>query len=100
MWERVQAGLQHAFKQNPAVQRLMEETMQAVAGGTLAASVAARQLLAAHQSFFQEGASGAASAIPPVRAEPVEAPLNEMTALRQAQGDRTTQERDPHAGNP
>jgi LAO/AO transport system kinase len=100
MWERVQAGLQHAFKQNPAVQRLMEESMQAVAGGTLAASVAARQLLAAHQSFFQEGASGAASAIPPVRAEPVEAPLNEMTALRQAQGDRTTQERDPHAGNP
>jgi LAO/AO transport system kinase len=48
MWERVQAGLQHAFKQNPAVQRLMDETMQAVASGTLAASVAARQLLAAH----------------------------------------------------
>jgi LAO/AO transport system kinase len=53
MWERVQAGLQHAFKQNPAVQSLMESTIAAVNRGTLAASVAARQLLAAHAGAAQ-----------------------------------------------
>ena len=48
MWERVQAGLQQALRHNPAVQRILEPTTRAVADGSLAASVAARRLLAAH----------------------------------------------------
>jgi LAO/AO transport system kinase len=50
MWERVQAGLQQALRHNPAVQRILEPTTRAVADGSLAASVAARRLLAAHHS--------------------------------------------------
>jgi len=48
MWERVQAGLQQAFRHNLAVQQILEPTASAVADGSLAASVAARRLLAAH----------------------------------------------------
>jgi len=50
MWERVQAGLQQALHHNPAVQHILESTTRAVADGSLAASVAARRLLAAHHS--------------------------------------------------
>ncbi len=48
MWERVDAGLKHAFKANPAVRAQLQATTDAVASGTLAASTAARNLLAAH----------------------------------------------------
>lgn len=49
MWERVDAGLKHAFHSNPAVQALLDQTLAAVAAGTLAASSAARLLLGAHR---------------------------------------------------
>ena len=47
MWERVDAGLKHAFKQDPAVSQLLPELLSQVASGQLAASTAARHLLAA-----------------------------------------------------
>lgn len=47
MWERIDAGLKQAFKQHPQVQAMLADTMQAVRSGRLAASTAARQLLAA-----------------------------------------------------
>jgi LAO/AO transport system kinase len=47
MWERIDAGLKQAFRQNARVQTLLPETTQAVQNGTLAASTAARNLLAA-----------------------------------------------------
>jgi LAO/AO transport system kinase len=47
MWERVDAGLKQAFKTNPAVQARLQATTDAVAAGSLAASTAARNLLAA-----------------------------------------------------
>ena len=47
MWERIDAGLKLAFKQNPAVQASLPEMTRAVAAGQLAASTAARNLLAA-----------------------------------------------------
>ena len=47
MWERIDAGLKQAFKQNPAVQASLPEMTRAVAAGQLAASTAARNLLAA-----------------------------------------------------
>ncbi len=47
MWERIEAGLKHAFKHNPQVQALLPQMMQQVLGGQLAASTAARNLLAA-----------------------------------------------------
>lgn len=46
MWERIDAGLKQAFKQHPQVQAMLADTMQAVRSGRLAASTAARQLLA------------------------------------------------------
>ena len=50
MWERVEAGLRLAFRQNPAVGRLLPELTGQVVQGRLPASTAARQLLAAHTS--------------------------------------------------
>ena len=48
MWERVDAGLKQAFRQDPAVGALLPTLLQQVASGQLPASTAARQLLAAH----------------------------------------------------
>jgi LAO/AO transport system kinase len=48
MWERIDAGLKQAFKQNPAVSALLPVLMTQVVSGEIPASTAARQLLAAH----------------------------------------------------
>jgi LAO/AO transport system kinase len=48
MWERIDAGLKQAFKQDPAVGALLPQFVQQVASGQLPASTAARHLLAAH----------------------------------------------------
>ena len=45
MWERIDAGLKHAFKHNPAVSALLPTLVAQVATGQLAASTAARNLL-------------------------------------------------------
>jgi LAO/AO transport system kinase len=47
MWERIDAGLKQAFRQNPAVRGLLPEMTRAVEAGQLAASTAARNLLLA-----------------------------------------------------
>jgi LAO/AO transport system kinase len=47
MWERIDAGLKQAFKQNPAVRALLPTLTAAVQAGQIAASTAARNLLAA-----------------------------------------------------
>ena len=48
MWERIDAGLKQAFRQNPQVRERLPLLEQQVGAGTLAASTAARTLLAAH----------------------------------------------------
>ena len=48
MWERIDAGLKVAFKHNPAVREALPQLTAAVQAGTLAASTAARNLLATH----------------------------------------------------
>ena len=45
MWERIEAGLRHRFRQHPGVGAALPATVAAVAAGTLAPSVAARRLL-------------------------------------------------------
>jgi LAO/AO transport system kinase len=47
MWERIDAGLKQAFRQHPAVCASLPEMTRAVEAGQLAASTAARNLLAA-----------------------------------------------------
>jgi len=47
MWERIDAGLKQAFKQNPAVSALLPSLMAQVASGQIPASTAARHLLVA-----------------------------------------------------
>lgn len=47
MWERIDAGLKQAFAQHPAVQALLPKLTQDVLEGRLAASTAARNMLAA-----------------------------------------------------
>jgi LAO/AO transport system kinase len=47
MWERIDAGLKQAFKNNPAVRGQLPAMTAAVQSGQLAASTAARNLLAA-----------------------------------------------------
>ena len=47
MWERIDAGLKQAFRQHPAVQALLPQLIQDVLQGRLAASTAARNMLAA-----------------------------------------------------
>jgi LAO/AO transport system kinase len=47
MWERIDAGLKLAFKQNPAVSRMLPDLLAQVASGQVPASAAARNLLAA-----------------------------------------------------
>ena len=48
MWERIDAGLKDAFKHNPAVREALPRLSAAVQAGQLAASTAARNLLATH----------------------------------------------------
>lgn len=64
MWERIDAGLKQAFHQHPQVHRLLPQLTHEVLDGRTAASVAARNLLAA------------ATSISPVRTEPVQAQTN------------------------
>lgn len=47
MWERIDAGLKQAFRQHPAVQALLPKLTQEVLEGRMAASTAARNMLAA-----------------------------------------------------
>ncbi|MBT8524140.1 methylmalonyl Co-A mutase-associated GTPase MeaB [Polynucleobacter paneuropaeus] len=53
MWERIDAGLKHAFRNHPEVQALLPRLSVEVNAGTMAASVAARRLLEAmgHEFF-------------------------------------------------
>ena len=48
MWQRIDAGLKQAFRQNPGVQALLPHMLAEVAGGQIAASTAARNLLEVH----------------------------------------------------
>ena len=48
MWERIEAGLKHAFHHDPQVQALLPNITAQVAAGHLAASTAARNLLQTH----------------------------------------------------
>ena len=48
MWERIDAGLKQAFRAHPQVQALLPQMQVDVAAGRIAASTAARNLLAAH----------------------------------------------------
>ncbi len=54
MWERIDVGLKQAFKQNPAVSRLLPELLRQVASGQVPASTAARHLLLAQSNQGQE----------------------------------------------
>ena len=47
MWERIDAGLKQAFRQNPAVSAVLANVMAQVASGQMPASAAARNLLLA-----------------------------------------------------
>jgi LAO/AO transport system kinase len=58
MWERIDSGLKHAFRHDPAVKALLPQLTNEVEHGLLAASTAARRLLDA----MHEGARGAPSA--------------------------------------
>lgn len=48
MWERIDFGLKQAFRQHPQVKALLPGLQAEVAAGRIAASTAARNLLAAH----------------------------------------------------
>lgn len=50
MWERIDAGLKQAFRQQAQVQALLPQLTQAVLEGRMAASTAARNLLSAHMN--------------------------------------------------
>ncbi|MSQ56714.1 MAG: methylmalonyl Co-A mutase-associated GTPase MeaB [Limnohabitans sp.] len=50
MWERIHAGLEHAFQNNTQVQSLLPTLIDQVLSGQLAASTAARRLLDLHQN--------------------------------------------------
>ncbi|MGE0330051.1 MAG: methylmalonyl Co-A mutase-associated GTPase MeaB [Ramlibacter sp.] len=56
MWERIDAGLKQAFRQDAAVRELLPRLTGQVAGGAVAASTAARQLLAAMTHFGEKHA--------------------------------------------
>jgi len=56
MWERIDAGLKQAFRQDAAVRELLPRLTQQVTGGALAASTAARQLLGAMKNFGEKNA--------------------------------------------
>ncbi|WP_372827510.1 methylmalonyl Co-A mutase-associated GTPase MeaB [Polaromonas sp.] len=48
MWERIDAGLKQAFRKDPAVNAMLPALVAQVANGSVPASTAARNLLAAH----------------------------------------------------
>ena len=48
MWERIESGLKQAFRQDPAVRERLPDLERQVRDGRIAASTAARTLLAAH----------------------------------------------------
>ena len=48
MWERIDAGLKQAFRQNPEVKALLPSLINEVREGRMAASTAARNMLQAH----------------------------------------------------
>ena len=56
MWERIDAGLKQAFRHDAAVRELLPRLTEQVAGGALAASTAARQLLGAMTNFGEKNA--------------------------------------------
>jgi LAO/AO transport system kinase len=53
MWERIDAGLKQAFKQDPAVSKLLPGLLAQVGNGQIPASTAARHLLAAQSNGAQ-----------------------------------------------
>lgn len=53
MWERIDAALKQAFRQDPAVSGLLPDMLTQVADGHIPASTAARNLLAAHAGRAQ-----------------------------------------------
>ena len=53
MWERIDAGLKQAFRQNPQVQVLLPALIDEVKAGRVAASTAARNMLLAHTGQAQ-----------------------------------------------
>ncbi len=59
MWERIEAGLRHAFRQHPAVQAMLAQTQADVVSGRLPASTAARNLLAVYARQIPESGNGA-----------------------------------------
>ena len=61
MWERIDAGLKQAFKQNPAVRALLPTLTAAVLSGQIAASTAARNLLAAPVNAAQAATNSIAN---------------------------------------
>ena len=53
MWERIDAGLKQAFRQDPAVSAMLPSLLEQVGNGRLPASTAARNLLFAHTQRMQ-----------------------------------------------
>ena len=62
MWERIEAGLRQAFRQDPEVRRLLPLVIEEVASGRLAASTAARRLLAASRTGHADMDAGSSPA--------------------------------------
>ncbi len=65
MWERIASGLQQAFREHPAVKAQLPQVTQDVAQGRLAASTAARRLLALGQAAPADAAGHDDSAAGP-----------------------------------
>jgi hypothetical protein len=65
MWERIEAGLKHAFRQHPQVRALLPRMQQDVTAGRIAASTAARNLLAAQYGQAQSAIKSIAKQPPP-----------------------------------
>jgi LAO/AO transport system kinase len=64
MWERIDAGLKQAFRQNPQVRAKLAEFTSAVASGQMPASAAARQLLNAFHPGPDPGCMAGAKMVP------------------------------------
>ncbi|MCU0941799.1 MAG: methylmalonyl Co-A mutase-associated GTPase MeaB [Hydrogenophaga sp.] len=77
MWERIDAGLKQRFRDHPAVRAELDDITQQVLQGKLPASTAARHLLAIQASTT-------------VRAEPVEAPVNDHASPSTGSGRTET----------
>jgi LAO/AO transport system kinase len=60
MWERIEAGLRQSFKDHPDVRQQLPLVSARVAHGQMAASTAARQLLASLATPMGPGVSGSA----------------------------------------